>query len=115
VVAWVPFNELWGIRDLATNPETQAYVRQVVADTRALDPTRPVVDTSGWTHVDTDIADSHHYEPAPELFLESWRRFHAGDGAERTRVLRSWDGQHAGRTWYGAGYAKPLFAEGHAY
>ena len=115
VVTWVPFNELWGIRDVGTNPDTQAHVRAVVADTRALDPTRPVVDNSGWTHVDTDIADSHNYEPAAVLFLDSWRRFHEGDGEERGKVLRSWDGLHQDRAWYGRAYAKPLFAEGVAY
>jgi len=115
VVAWVPFNESWGIRDVATNPETQAYVKAVVAATREIDPTRPVVDNSGWTHVDTDIADSHNYEPAAVLFLDSWQRFHQGNSAERDCVLRSWDGLHQDRAWYGRAYAKPLFAKGHAY
>src|SRR5215211_7608253 len=63
VVAWVPFNESMGLRDLDTDGGAQAYVAAVVADTRAIDATRPVVDNSGWSHVDTDIADSHHYEP----------------------------------------------------
>ena len=115
IVAWVPFNELWGVRDLGTNPDTQAHVKAVVADTRALDPTRPVVDNSGWTHVDTDIADTHNYEPAAVLFLDSWRRFHDPANPEHGRVLRSWDGLHQDRAWYGPAYAKPLFAEGYAY
>ena len=27
-----------------------------------MDPTRPVIDTSGYTHVETDVDDSHDYE-----------------------------------------------------
>jgi len=100
---------------VATNLDTQAYVKAVVAATRQADPTRPVVDNSGWTHVDTNSADSHNYEPAAELFLDSWRRFHQGNGTERNRVLRSWDGLHQDHAWYGRAYAKPLFAEGHTY
>ncbi len=115
IVTWVPFNEAWGVRDLAIDPDQQAHVAAVVADTRAVDPTRPVVDNSGWTHVETDIADSHHYEPAAALFLAAWQAFHEGDGPERARILRSWDGSHLGRAWYGRGYGKPLFADGYAY
>jgi hypothetical protein len=115
IVAWVPFNETWGVRELLTDVSQQAHVAAVVADTRAIDATRPVVDNSGWTHVDTDIADSHHYEPDPGLFLTAWHAFHSGDDPQRGRVLRSWDGNHGGRRWYGAGYAKRLFAEGYEY
>ena len=64
IVAWVPFNESMGIRDLSSSRDTQEFVAAVVADTRSLDRTRPVVDNSGWEHVDTDIADSHNYDPA---------------------------------------------------
>ena len=66
VVAWVPFNETWGVRELLTDTSQQAHVAAVVADTRAIDPTRPVVDNSGWTHVDTNIADSHRNLNNPE-------------------------------------------------
>ncbi len=115
IVAWVPFNESMGIRDLPTSRSTQDFVAAVVADTRALDRTRPVVDNSGWEHVDTDIADSHHYDPAGSIFLESWRRFHEGSGPERGTFLRSWDGSHRGREWYGPQYPRRLFVPGREY
>jgi hypothetical protein len=113
IVAWVPFNESFGLGNLDEKPDAQAFVAAVVADTRRLDATRPVVDNSGWSHVDTDIADSHHYEPAGELFLASWHAFH-GNPLDRER-LRSWDGQHQGRRWYGPAYPKRLFVPGKAY
>lgn len=115
VVAWVPFNESFGIRGIDTNTSAQDFVAAVVSDTRALDPTRPVVDNSGWSHVDTDIADSHNYDPAGAVFLDSWRRFHEGDGPERGNVMRSWDGYYGGREWYGAIYPRRLFVPGRDY
>ena len=36
--------------------------------TKAADPTRPCIDTSGNYHVKTDIFDVHDYEQDPELF-----------------------------------------------
>jgi beta-galactosidase/beta-glucuronidase len=55
VVLWIPFNEDWG----EPPPEFQ---RQLVADTRAADPTRRVVDASGWKQLeDTDLVDVHDY------------------------------------------------------
>ena len=115
VVAWVPFNESMGLRALDTDPGTQQFVAAVVADTRAIDPTRPVVDNSGWSHVDTDIADSHHYEPDAGLFRAAWEAFHRPGTPQHHRLLRSWDGRHEGRTWYGPGYRHPLFVDGRAY
>ena len=82
IVAWAPFNESFGIRDISTSPSTQAFVSTVVGDTRRLDPSRPVVDNSGWEHVETDIADTHNYEPSGRLFRAAWRKFQA-DPAER--------------------------------
>ncbi|MDQ3701478.1 MAG: glycoside hydrolase family 2 [Chloroflexota bacterium] len=115
IVAWVPFNESMGLPTLASDPDAQAYVAAVAAETRALDPTRPVVDNSGWSHGDTDIADTHNYEPDAGLFLAAWRAFHEAGRPEHFRVLRSWDGHHQERRWYGAGYRHALFVEGRAY
>ncbi len=116
IVAWVPFNESMGIRDLAANPDTQAFVAAVAADTRALDHrSRPVVDNSGWEHVETDIADSHNYDPAGSIFAESWSRFHEGPGPERGTFLRSWSGSYGGREWYGPQYPRRLFVPGREY
>ncbi len=72
VVAWVPFNESWGIQGVHSRPEHQATVRRVVAETRALDPTRPVVDNSGWGHVDTDVVDVHDYDQEPDSLARRW-------------------------------------------
>ncbi|MEZ5144560.1 MAG: glycoside hydrolase family 2 TIM barrel-domain containing protein [Acidimicrobiales bacterium] len=72
VIAWVPFNESWGIQGVGRRPEHQATVRRFVAATRALDPTRPVIDNSGWGHVDTDVVDVHDYEQDPAALAARW-------------------------------------------
>jgi hypothetical protein len=55
IVMWVPFNEGWGQHD------TEKYVARL----KALDPTRLVNNTSGWTDRGVgDIVDGHAY-PGP--------------------------------------------------
>jgi beta-galactosidase/beta-glucuronidase len=55
VVMWIPFNEDWG----EPPPEFQ---RELVRATRAEDPSRLVVDASGWKQLeDTDLVDVHDY------------------------------------------------------
>jgi hypothetical protein len=68
----VPFNESWGIQGVHRSREFQDLVRSVVADTRSLDPTRPVVDNSGWCHVDTDVVDVHDYDQDPAALTDRW-------------------------------------------
>jgi beta-galactosidase/beta-glucuronidase len=55
VVLWIPVNEDWG----EPPPDFQ---RELVRATRAHDPTRLVVDASGWKQLeDTDLVDVHDY------------------------------------------------------
>jgi len=61
VIAWVPFNESWGVPALPTSAEQRALVRGIYHLTKALDPTRPVVGNDGWEQVITDIVTVHDY------------------------------------------------------
>jgi len=66
IITLVPFNESWGVGvfplPLNLRRSTREYVRKVCRMTKRLDPTRPVVDNSGYEHTsDTDILDIHHY------------------------------------------------------
>ena len=69
IIGWCPFNETKMFQDhdlLATIAEL----------TRQLDPTRPVIETSGWVHVPggnaTDIMDWHDYDQNPETFRQRY-------------------------------------------
>ena len=64
IVGWCPFNETWNDGD--GRPVFRDLLRLVYRATKAADPTRPVIDTSGAFHVETDIFDVHDYEQNPE-------------------------------------------------
>lgn len=60
IVVWGPYNESWGL-EFRSQADVQVYLRDLYDQIKAWDPTRLVVDNSGWRHVTTDIADSHKY------------------------------------------------------
>jgi hypothetical protein len=66
IVAWVPFNESWGVPDLPDSPAQRHWVRSIYHLTKTLDPTRPVIGNDGWESVATDIIGIHDYDDDPE-------------------------------------------------
>ena len=62
IVAWVPFNESWGVPDLPTMATHRHYVQALYHLTRALDPDRPVIGNDGWESAATDIIGIHDYD-----------------------------------------------------
>ena len=71
ILAWTPYNET---RRGATN-HFEAHRRAVQETydlTRALDPSRPCHDTSGYVHVCTDIYTVHDYEQDPVKFKATY-------------------------------------------
>ncbi len=73
IIAWVPFNESWGIPDLPESPEQRHYVQALYHLTRTLDATRPVIGNDGWESVATDIIGIHDYDDQPERIAERYR------------------------------------------
>jgi len=65
IVAWVPFNESWGVPNLPDIPSQRHYVQALYYLTKTLDPTRPVVGNDGWENVTTDIIGIHDYDESP--------------------------------------------------
>lgn len=72
IIAWVPFNESWGVPDLPESPAQRHYVQALYHLTRTLDPTRPVVGNDGWESVATDIIGIHDYEDHPERLAKRY-------------------------------------------
>lgn len=66
IIAWVPFNESWGVPDLPDSPSQRHYVQALYHLTKTLDPTRPVIGNDGWESVATDIIGIHDYESDPQ-------------------------------------------------
>ncbi len=69
IIGWCPFNETW---DSPTAKQDNDVLRVVWLATKAYDPTRPVIDTSGNYHVVTDIYDVHDYDQKPESFADKY-------------------------------------------
>ena len=71
IIGWCPLNEtkqLLHDRPTVLDDVTHAMFRA----TKLADPTRPVLDASGYSHrvPDTDVYDSHNYEQDPIVFAE---------------------------------------------
>jgi len=69
LVGWCPFNETW---DRCGRRQDNGVLSAVYFITKAVDPTRPVIDTSGHYHVVTDIFDVHDYEQNVEVFASHY-------------------------------------------
>jgi len=79
IVGWCPFNE---------TPENQdaAAIRRCYFVTKAMDPTRPVIDTSGFTHVVTDVYDCHNYTQNPDALSRFFADFAKGGAPWHNRA-----------------------------
>lgn len=69
IIGWCPFNETW---DLQGRKQYDDAIRMVYRVTKAMDPTRPCIDSSGFFHVESDIFDVHDYEQDPEKFRDNY-------------------------------------------
>lgn len=65
LVTWTPLNETWN----ATKGVYVRFVNDLYNLTKAIDPTRPVNDASGDSHVKTDIWSVHDYTREPEKLI----------------------------------------------
>jgi beta-galactosidase/beta-glucuronidase len=75
IIGWCPMNETWqSITDRISALDD--VMRGMFLATKAMDTTRPVLDTSGYAHrvPETDVFDCHDYEQDVEKF----RANHAG-------------------------------------
>ena len=71
IVGWCPLNETWQVlHDRITVLDD--VTRAMFLATKLADPTRPVLDASGYSHrvPETDVWDSHNYEQDPARFAE---------------------------------------------
>ena len=81
LVAWVPFNESWGIPNMEDDQRQRDAVRAFYHLTRALDPTRPVIGNDGWEHLVSDVFGVHDYSSTGEVLRE---RYGSLEALERT-------------------------------
>ena len=80
IIGWCPLNE--------TQPnQNNDFLRALGALTKAYDPTRLYIDTSGWRHVEgvTDIMDWHDYDQNPETFRARYEALRDGTPISENR------------------------------
>lgn len=71
IIGWCPFNETFDLPfEHPRRAQDDEVLRSVYRLTKAFDATRPVIDTSGFFHVVTDLYDLHDYEQYPQVFRE---------------------------------------------
>jgi len=75
IIGWCPFNETWDVKGRRQIDDTIAIVYQM---TKAIDSTRPCIDTSGNFHVKTDIFDLHNYDQDPDVFKAAYESMDKG-------------------------------------
>ena len=81
IVAWLPFNESWGVPNVARDPAQQHYVQALYHLTKALDPTRPTIGNDGWDNFVSDIFGVHDYTFEGSVLTDRYGSFEA---VERT-------------------------------
>lgn len=72
LIGWCPFNE---------TPSEAGEIQQIIwRETKAIDPSRPILETSGWAHTlsNPEVRDDHDYNQNPAGFRQRWAEFFAG-------------------------------------
>ncbi|MBO3803992.1 MAG: beta-galactosidase [Candidatus Brockarchaeota archaeon] len=120
LVIWTPFNERVFKK---SDKDVVDFVRRVVKVTKLIDPTRPVIDSSGYVHVETDIFDVHDYEQDPEVFRSHYERFgETGSSTDLWVNFREESAEYSGQpvmvseyggTWWNPGNPKDRKAWGY--
>lgn len=98
IIGWCPFNETWPIDRVEDGicvgyPTSRDVVETVYRITKAMDRTRPVIDTSGNYHTVTDIFDVHDYEGNVDKFRENYAHIDEGivnDQVNRNAGMAKW-------------------------
>jgi len=73
IIAWVPFNESWGVPNLPDIRAQREWVQALYHLTHTMDPTRPVIGNDGWESAATDIVGIHDYDHLPQRLAQRYR------------------------------------------
>jgi beta-galactosidase/beta-glucuronidase len=101
---YVPFNESWGVRNIARDSRAKDYVTGFYHLTKSLDPTRPVSTNDGWEQTLTDICAIHTY-----------RHGDIGDSSAHARFRSSFMDKNALLSSVHTDGSKALYVDGYQY
>ena len=82
IIGWCPFNE--------TGDDAAVLQQLVWQQTKAIDPTRPLLETSGYTHSlpNPEVRDAHDYDGNPASFRQRWVDYFSGSASGRDLPMR---------------------------
>lgn len=113
IVCWCPFNETW---DYNGKPADKRVLELVYLATKAYDPIRPVIDTSGSYHSShTDIYDIHDYEQDAETVYRNWHDLKDGEIFDNFPDRQTYGGQPVMVSEYGGIWWAPGRTDGWGY
>ena len=99
LIGWCPYNETWDRHGCKQDDDT---IRIVYRTVKAMDKTRPCIDTSGNFHVETDIFDVHDYEQDYNVFKENYDKLFKEDFLyDRFPEKQQWKGEPVFMSEYG--------------
>ena len=97
IIAWVPFNESWGIREVSENTEEQNFANSLYYVTKSLDKTRPVISNDGWEHTISDIITIHDYRQDGDFLFNEYND-------KESAILNNQKAYNSGHTLFSRGY-----------
>ncbi len=98
IIGWCPLNE-------TQHDQDQEFVRSITTATKLFDPFRPVIDSSGWFHVDSisDFWCVHNYEQNPDTFREYYEPLKKGEQVpcitKRQKGFTTFMSEYGGIRW----------------
>lgn len=101
IIGWCPLNETY--QELQSHiTELDDAARAMYLITKNADPSRPVLDASGYSHrvPATDIYDCHDYEQDPERFREHYSRLAEGEPFLNGPQDRPWNITYRGQPFF---------------
>ena len=101
IIGWCPLNETWQpLHDRITTLD--AVTRGLFLATKAMDLTRPVLDTSGYSHrvPEADVYDSHDYTQDPDTFAAHHARVADGAPFYNGRDGQTWSIPYQGQPFF---------------
>jgi len=114
IVGWCPLNETY-------KGQNDTLVRSIYELTHSLDPTRPVIDTSGYVHVISDVFDIHDYEQNVDTFKRHYSGMNGTDVFNHHEINGDFDRNipyfvsEYGGTWWNAEEAAQANSAGWGY
>ncbi len=101
IVGWCPLNETWQpLHDRIT--KLDSVTRGMFLATKAIDLTRPVLDTSGYSHrvPEADVYDCHDYTQDTEIFASHHARVADGQPYYNGRDGQTWSIPYRGQPFF---------------